>query len=131
MTLAEAKHDWWPVWLVDAVRNVRGVSAWASRHTLAGVPLDWIVRFALIGVLYLLVRRRLSRGVSAGVAIGALCAKELFDIVAHQNLLRPRAPDLGDLADVLSGLAGLAAAMAVDRMRRTSTRKEPETGTGG
>lgn len=123
--LAAAKHSLWPAWLVDAVRGVRAVFAWTSAHTLAGVPLDWIVRFVVIGGLYLVLRRRLPRRVAGGIVVALLLVKELFDIVAHQDLLLLRAPDFGDLADILSGLAGVAAAIAIEACTRAGAAAKP------
>lgn len=89
------------------------------------MPLDWIVRFVLIGALYLALRSRWPRRVAGSVAIALLLAKELFDIVAHQDLLQPRAPDLGDVADILSGLVGVAAAIAFDARIRSKAPTKP------
>ncbi len=125
----------WPPQLISAVRAVRHLFARISEETLLGVPLDWPVRFVLVGAVYCILRIRLSTRAAAAIVLAFLFGKELFDIVAHQNL-QPRAPDLGDLADLASGLAGLfCGGLIIRRLRRaeraqTSTRDSSETEPG-
>ena len=121
MFLARHLRIPWPTFLVDAVRAVRGAFAWVSEHTLLGIPLDWPVRFVLLAVMYTVLRRWLSARLAAGLTIAVLLAKELFDVLVHQDLLSPRAPDWGDLADVVSGLLGVGAAIAFERRRRNKS----------
>ncbi|GMU34993.1 MAG: hypothetical protein AMXMBFR20_28650 [Planctomycetia bacterium] len=105
----------WPTWLVNFVHSLRSVFAWFAHHSVLGIPLDWPARFVLIVALYALCRLRLSPRGAAVVAVTVLLAKELFDIFAHLDLFRPRAPDWGDAADIASGLAGLCLARLIDR----------------
>jgi len=119
----------WSVWLVQLVHALKTALGWFSEHELLGVPLDWLVRFVVLGVMYTVLRRYLSRRWAAWLTIAVLLGKELFDIFAHQNLLRPRAPNWGDLADVISGLLGLGTAMAIERLRRG--RRPAGRGGGG
>ena len=103
----------WPPWLVEAVPAVKNVEALFSQHTLWGMPLDWPLRFVVLGGLYLILQRRLSRRRSAVVCIAVLLLKEAFDCFAVLQPWHPRPPDLGDLADVASGLLGLVCAELV------------------
>ncbi len=100
----------WPPWLVEAVRAIKNVEALFSQHTLCGVALDWPLRFIVLGGLYLILQRRLSRRQSAAVCIVVLLLKETFDCFVVLQPWHPRPPDLGDLADVVSGLLGLVCA---------------------
>ncbi len=118
----------WPAWLVHVIRGFRNFCAWCSEHTVIGIPRDWPLRFVVLAAMYGFLRRWLSARRTAAITIAILLGKEIFDIVAHEDL-RPRAPNWGDAADILSGLAGIAlAAWLVERRgwfrrpdRRTST----------
>lgn len=83
----------WPAPLVHAVRGVREACAWASRHSLAGLPLEWLVRLVLITLLYLGLRAVARPRFAAVACLLVLTLKESFDIFAHLDLLRPRVPD--------------------------------------
>lgn len=100
------------------VRSLKAVFAFFSDHRLLGIPSDLILRFFILGCAYLAFRERLGRKRCALVCIVVLVCKELFDVVAVQNLLHPRWPDWGDVADILSGLLGIACAEAVAQIRR-------------
>jgi hypothetical protein len=129
MTCALIARLAWPKSLIHAVRTIRSAFAWVSEYELLGVPLDWLVRFVVLGVMYTVLRRYLSRRWAAWLTIAVLLGKELFDLFAHQDLLRPPAPNWGDLADVISGLLGLGTAMAIERLRRG--RRPAGRGGGG
>lgn len=112
---AENLHGW-PGPIVEAVRAVKGVFAWCSQHAVLGVPIDWIVRFAVLGGLYAVLARRIGAARSMIVCGAILLAKETFDILAVLDPARPRWPGVDDLADILSGVAGIAAAEGVRRI---------------
>jgi hypothetical protein len=115
----------WPVIIVDAVRATRRFFAWFSQNTVVGVPLDWPLRFVLIGALYMLLCRWTTRRRAAVFAASLLIAKEALDIFAHLDLLAPRPPDWGDAADCAAGLLGIAAAELFFRVRSRSRPAHP------
>jgi hypothetical protein len=108
----------WPPWLVKAVRAVKNSEALFSQHTLCGVPLDWPLRFIVLGGLYLILQRRLRRRRAAAICTAILLLKETLDCFAVLKPWCPRPPDLGDLADVASGLLGLVCAERGRRIYR-------------
>jgi len=110
----------WPAALVSIVRFVKGCFGHLSQQSILGVPLDLPARVVVFGVLYSVLRRKLSRRWAAGACVLLLPLTELFEIVAVQSFPRLKGPGWDDVADVLSGLVGIAlAAWLVDARRRS------------
>lgn len=110
----------WPPTLVTIVRQVKAFLGWFSGHSLAGIPLDWITRFVVLGLGYWVLTRRASRRVAAAVCVCVLLTSELMELVCNRCFPHIHTPDWGDLADVLSGLAGIAAAESLRRLKPAS-----------
>ncbi len=110
----------WPPALVTVVRKVKTFFGWFSSHTLAGIPLDWLVRFVVLGLAYWLLARKMGRRAAAAVCIAVLLTSELLELVCNRCFPHIHTPDWGDLADVLSGLAGIAAAEGIRRLKAAS-----------
>jgi len=109
--------DWSPrtVRMVRAVKDFFGLFSGTS---VAGIPLDWPLRFLVLGALHGLLRRKLTLRTAAAIGTGLLLATEVLEIFATR---RPHAlywPDMGDAADVISGLAGIGVAELLLRSRR-------------
>ena len=119
-------HPTWPPSLVAAVRKIKNVFASFSHHHVLGIPLDWPLRFVLLGGLYLILHSRLGRWRTALFCVAVLLAKELFDIIAVRDLFHPKPPDRGDLADILSGLAGIASGALIVCIRRRASAAKSE-----
>lgn len=115
----------WPDSLVAWVRAVKRFLGFFSDHTLAGIPLDLIVRFFFLGALQCLLRRRLSFRRSAAFCLGLLLVMESLELVAVRNPLHPRMPDLGDLMDLGCGAAGVLAGELLWRRWRRPERPSP------
>jgi len=115
----------WPEPLVRRVRRLRNLCHFISTHHILGIPADLPLRFVILAGAYGLLYPRIGRRRAALVTVAVLLSKEIFDIIAVLNPLRPRPPDWGDLADILSGLAGIAfveAARRIRAQRRSSDR---------
>ncbi len=120
----------WPATVVEAVRAVKHGFAWCSQHAVLGLPVDWIVRFGVLGGMHLVLARRIGAARSACICGAILIAKETFDVVAVLDPARPRWPGMDDAADVLSGIAGIAVAEGVRRVigrRRLSVKRKDES----
>jgi len=111
-------HSMWPPFLVSAIQRIKAMFAFFNYHSVLGIPLDWPLRFVLLGGLYLALQSRLGRRRTAFLCVALLLAKALFDILAIRDWSHPKPPNRGDLADILSGLAGIAAAEMIVRLRR-------------
>lgn len=116
-------QDWSPT-TVSVVRAAKSFFGLFSGTTFCGVPLDWPLRFGLLGGLYLLLTRRSRRGGVAPASrrratmlcLGLLAVTELMEIVATRTPGKFYWPDIGDAADLLAGLAGIASAAVVRRI---------------
>lgn len=112
----------WPDWLVRGVRAVKLAFEWVNDRALLGIPLDWLLRAALVGTLYVLLRRAWPRPHVLALCLGLLLAKEAFDIVATRDITHARPPNAGDIADIGSGLVGIMLAevmlQLLPRLRR-------------
>jgi hypothetical protein len=116
----------WSLTLVTAVRQVKDFFGLFSSHTLAGIPLDWIVRPAILGGFYLLLRLRTSGSRAAAVCVSILLVSEFLELICTQHFPRLDAPGWDDLADVLTGVTGIAAAEGIRRLRRARSTAGPE-----
>ena len=105
-----------------AVRKLKDLFAFFSNHHVLGIPLDWPVRFVLIGGLYILLQTKLSAKRSCAICLAVLLLKETFDVFAVRSFSWARLPDWGDAADIAVGLAGIACAILVVRLRRGKAR---------
>ncbi len=112
--------DWSPT-AVDFVRGIKHFFGLFSGTQIGGVPLDWPLRFVLLGGLHLLLRRRLPLLRAAAVGLGLLLATESLEIVATRTPGKLYWPDAGDVADLGSGLLGILAAERVRRLWRKPT----------
>ncbi len=113
----------WPESLVAAVRGLKSVFAFFSRHRLAGVPLDLPLRFVVMAAGQVWLRRRLGPRQAVLACTAVLLAKEVFDVFAVRDPVHPKSPNWGDVADVVSGLAGIAAAETLIRLRRRALNR--------
>ena len=105
-------------WSPTTIRLVRGIKRFFglfSGTAIAGIPLDWPLRFVVLGGLHGALRRRISPRSAAITCLTVLVGTELLEIIAVQNLHRLRWPDWGDAADVASGVSGIIAAEILSR----------------
>jgi len=90
-------------------------SSFKELHVL-GVPLDWIVHFAIAALVFLLAARFIARWKAAIVVLALIAAKEIIDIPVKMNLIRQpetMTVTLDTVWDVAFGLLGLGAAFAL------------------
>lgn len=112
----------WPASWIAAVRGLKALFAFFSHHHVLGVPLDLPLRFVGLAALMVILRRWLSARSAVIVCAVILFTKELFDIVAVQDLSQPRLPHADDLLDIASGLAGIALGLWLARITQRPLR---------
>lgn len=113
----------WPPSPGSVIRGVKGLSTFSGHRGLLGVPLDLLLRFALIAGPNHVLTRRLGLLWALGICCAPLPDKDTSDVFAVQDPGHPKSPDWGDAADVASGLAGIAPAERHIRLRRS--RRSP------
>lgn len=115
----------WPTSWIAFIQKVKSIFGFFKHHFLLGMPLDLPFRFVLLGGVYLLLQRKLTRGKSAVLCIVLLLSKEIFDLFAVQQFSWPKSPNWGDMADVISGLAGIGMAEVILRCRARWFPRKP------
>ncbi len=106
----------WPDWLVHTIHGVKRVFDWFRYRQWLGIPLDLIVRFVLLGIIYFIVRRRSGVRVALLVSLSILLGKEIFDTFTVRSWERIHWPGFLDIEDVMSGLLGMATAEMAHRI---------------
>jgi hypothetical protein len=107
--------------VLDLLRRVRGLFNEFSEARILGIPMDWFFHLVGAAAVFLIASRWLARRRALLVTVGALLAKEVFDVFAKTRLEYIRPPGLDLLVDLSAGAAGILIGWLV---RRRLERRE-------
>ncbi|MCA9440653.1 MAG: hypothetical protein KC964_07595 [Candidatus Omnitrophica bacterium] len=106
----------WPDWLVLLIRDIKNYFNWFRIHQWMGIPLDLILRFFVLGLVYWIARRKASLKTALLISLAILLGKEVFDTFTVRSWSRIHWPGFLDFEDVMSGVLGMAVAEIVHRL---------------